>query len=486
MPSTLELPARLASLERRLWICLVLAVPVSSTPLLDLGSGTLARPLAAFPASALLLLALFRMAVLRQRPCGLGAGFPLLAAFTLYAIVSGLVFVQLRPEEIFKGQSPFGSLIRALLTWLVGVAFYFVARTQLRTATDIRLTIRLLFYGMATSIAFAGFQVFAIIERGDVLRIAQIMTDLVAVHYGGLGSRAQGMTFEPSWLATQIIVLVMPALIARAISRQDYVGVAAGRGFSRRLAGGFALALAGLLFSGSRFGIACVVGMLVLCSIVAISRGRALGAASLLLALIAGGGGVVAMSGVGAGAGAAYVVGPVLYLTGSADLGEQGEDVATGVTEALAVAGRVAAVQAAGKMWLDHPLFGVSLGNNYRYFGAYAPDWAFTSQLFTQGAKEGVGWLDPQSPEKGNAKNLFLRLLSETGLVGFAILAWFFLRQIFGGPARDGFHAYFRFATAAALGFSFLNQDTFVDPGLWIPLALCFAMNRISSAVPSE
>lgn len=479
------MPAKLNSIERNLWTCLVLAVPVSATPLLDLGSGTLARPLAAFPAGALLLLALFRICVLRQRPRGLGEGFPLLAVFTAYAVLSGLVLVQLEPEEIFKGQSPFQSLTRALLTWLVGGTFYFIARTQLRTASDVRRTIRLLFFGVAASVAFAGLQVLAIVQRGDMLRIVQKITDLFAVHYDGLGNRAQGMTFEPSWLATQIIVLVMPALIARAISRQDYVGVDAGRGFSRNLAAGFAVALAGLLFSGSRFGIVCVVGMLVLCSMVAASRGRALGAASLLLALVAGGGGVVAMSDVGAGAGATYVVGPVLYLIGGADLGEQGEDVATGVTDALAMAGRVAAAQAAGKMWLDHPLFGVSLGNNYRYFGTYAPDWAFATQLF-KGAKEGVGWLDPHSPEKGNAKNLFLRLLSETGLVGFAILAWFFLRQVFGGPAHDSFHAYFRFATAAALGFSFLNQDTFVDPGLWIPLALCSAMNRISSAIPSE
>jgi len=480
------MPATLESIERHLWTCLVLAVPVSATPLLDLGAGTLARPLAIFPAGALLLLALFRIAVLRQRPLGLGEGFPLLAIFTAYAVLSGLVLVQLEPEEIFKGQSPVQSLTRALLTWLVGVAFYFVARTQLCTASDVRRTIRLLFFGMAASVGFAGLQVLAIILRGDTLRIMQAITDLFAVHYDGLGNRAQGMTFEPSWLATQIIVLVMPALIARAISRQDYVGTPAGRGFSLRLAGGFLVALAGLLFSGSRFGIVCVVAMLVLCGLVAISRGRALGAASLFLALIAGGGGVVAMSSVGAGAGATYVVGPVLYLTSSADLGAQGGDVATDVTDALAMAGRVAAAQAAGEMWLDHPLFGVSLGNNYRYFGTYAPDWAFTTQLFTQGAKEGVSWLDPRSPEKGNAKNLFLRLLSETGLVGFAILGWFFLRQVFDGPAHDGFHAYFRFATAAALGFSFLNQDTFVDAGLWIALVLCFAMNRISRAIPSE
>ncbi|MDB5393580.1 MAG: hypothetical protein JWM91_1086 [Rhodospirillales bacterium] len=90
-------------------------------------------------------------------------------------------------------------------------------------------------------------------------------------------------------------------------------------------------------------------------------------------------------------------------------------------------------------MWPDYTAFGVSLGNNYRYFGKYAPEWAVATQLFTQAAKEGVGWLDANSPEKGNAENLNLRLLSETGLTGFVISAFFFIRRIFRGLARDSF-----------------------------------------------
>ena len=54
----------------------------------------------------------------------------------------------------------------------------------------------------------------------------------------------------------------------------------------------------------------------------------------------------------------------------------------------------------------------------------------------------------------------------------------FFLRQIFQGPARDGFHLYFRLASLLGMGFGFLNQDSFVDAGLWIPLVLCFALNQ--------
>ena len=468
---------RLARTERILWLCLLLFVPVSASPALPFGSGTLARPLAIIPAALLLLLSLFRLTVLGQRPRLDPRGFPLLAAFTLYIVLGGLLVVSTQPDDAFKGQTPLQSLVRALLTWGTGLVFYVTARLQIRNSQDIRVTLRYLFIGMSASIALAGLQVVAMVQHGELLRLVQAVTDLFAVHYDGLISRAQGMTFEPSWLATQIIVLLMPALAARALSRQETVGVPAGAGFALRLAGGLAVATAGMLFSGSRFGLACMIAMLCLGGFLAALRGRIAAAAIFLAVLLGGGGGLAVLSGFGSGAGASYVIDPIAAFAGSADVGSGAADPASALTDALVLAGRAAAAEAAALTWLDHPLFGVSLGNNYRFFGAYAPDWAFATQLF-QGNKEGAGWLDPNSPEKGNAKNLFLRLLSETGLIGFALFAAFFLRQIFQGPPRDSFHGYFRLMSTLALGFSFLNQDSFVDAGLWIPLVLCFAMNE--------
>jgi O-antigen ligase len=475
--NTLPAP-RLASIEHVLWTCLLLVVPVSATPLLPFGSGTLARPLAAFPAALLLIIAAFRIVFLRQRPVLTLAGFQLLGLFSAYILVSGLVLASLAPPEAFKGQTPMDSFLRALITWAMGLAFYLTARLNIRSDRDIRHALRCLFIGMAASIGFAAIQLAAIVAQGEMLRAVQAITDLFAVHYDGLKSRAQGMTFEPSWLASQIIVFLMPALIASSISRQDFVGVPAGRGHRLRLICGFAIAIGGLLCSGSRSGLAGIAVMLVVSGFLAARRGHMRVAAGFLLLLAAGGGGLVAMSHLGAGAGADYVVAPVAYLTGTAALDNAGTDLAADVSDTLTVAGRVAAAEAAGGMWLDHPVFGVSLGNDYRYFGKYAPDWAFATGMFTSGAKEGEGWLDPNSPEKGNAKNFFLRLLAETGLAGFLLFGLFLVRQIFLGPARDDYHAYFRLATLMALGFGFLNQDTFVETGVWIPLVLCFAMNR--------
>ncbi len=467
--------------EKALWLCLLLFVPISASPLLPFGSGTLVRPLSMAPAVLLLLLAAFRIAFLGQRPNlgDRGDGFVVLLLFVAYVAVAGLARIAFLPDEMFKGQTPLGSFIRALVTLIGGVAFYLVARLHIRTASDVRRTIRYLFIGMTASIGFAVIQVLAMVRQGQMLRTVQAITDLFAVHYDGLVSRAQGMTFEPSWLATQIIVLLIPTLIARSISWQEFVDAPAGKGHLLGLVTGFGVAVVGLLCSGSRFGLMCLVAMLLLGGMMAARRGRVFAALSFVLVIAVGGGGLAAMSGLRAGAGATYVLGPIYYLTGSADLSARDTDLTTNVTDALAMAGRVSAAQAAFAMWADHPMFGVSLGNSYRYFGKFAPEWAYSTQLFTQGAKEGVGWLDPNSPEKGNAKNLFLRLLSETGLVGFALFMVFLVRQVFAAPARNSFHAYFRLTSAVALVFGFLSQDSFADPVFWIPVVLCFAMGRL-------
>src|ERR1700744_850165 len=95
--------------EKLLWISLLLLVPVTASPLLPFGAGTLVRPLCFLPALMLLALAGWRVAALRQRWTLPRDGAPWLAAFVLYALVSGLVVVMTLPQEPFKGQTPLDS-----------------------------------------------------------------------------------------------------------------------------------------------------------------------------------------------------------------------------------------------------------------------------------------------------------------------------------------------------------------------------------------
>src|SRR4029079_4680683 len=89
--------AFLARVEHALWIGLLLLVPVSASPLLPFGAGTLVRPLSFLPALLLLALAMFRMVVLRQRPVlPRDAGW-LLGLFSVYVVLGGLVVLLNQP-----------------------------------------------------------------------------------------------------------------------------------------------------------------------------------------------------------------------------------------------------------------------------------------------------------------------------------------------------------------------------------------------------
>jgi O-antigen ligase len=469
-------------IDKILWIALLLLVPVSASPLLPFGSGTLVRPLSFAPALLILLLAAFRTIVMKQRPRSRdGNGWPLLL-FTMYVAIGGLVFLSNAPDQAFKGQTPLDSFIRALATLLVGLIFYYVARLNIRTTQDVCKALKFLFLGLSLSIAFAVLQVIAIVQRGTMLREVQALTDVFAVHYAGLMNRAQGMSFEPSWLATQIVLLMIPPLVARFLSHQAAPCKPPDKRNYAIALGGLATALTGLLCAGSRFGLVAAVLIFLLAGILALKEGHMLAAFAFIAVLLVGGAGIAAFGALSAGAGAGYVVGPVAYLVeGSVDTDDQ--DLTTALSDTLEVAGRAAAAQAAFNLWRDHPMFGVSLGNNYRYFGRYAPDWAYDTGLFASGTMEGAAWLDPNSPEKGNAKNLFLRLLSETGLVGLVLFGFFFARQVFQFRPKDKFFAYFRITAAAALVFSFFNQDSFADPCQWLVLVLCNEMGRLQSGV---
>jgi O-antigen ligase len=469
-------------LERWLWIALLLVVPISSSPFLPLGEGTTVRPLAFVPALLLLGSAAVRLLLLGQRPnfSRDRGSFALLFCFGAYVLVSGLAIVATLPDASFKGQTPLDSLMRAFATLVIGIVFYTLARLNIRTRADAALAEKWLFIGLGASIALALVQALAIFAGGDALRTVDSLTGYFTVREAGIANRGQGMSSEPSVLANQITLLIVPFLAARMISRQDFVATPRRR-MTFRIAIGFLFVLVGLLSSGSRFGLVSAVLVLIVSSLRALWRGRIFAAIGLAAVIGIGAAGVALLVDSRVGAGNGYVVGAIPAVAALSTPDFTDPDQAALISNALNVSGRVAASQSAATMWLDHPLFGVSFGNAYRNFGRYFPDWALETALFDQ-LGEGASWLDPNAPEKGNAKNLLLRLLAETGLVGAGLFLLFFVRNVFHADQGDRYFGAFRIAAAAALMISWMNLDTFADPAMWLLLAFCHAAGRIQES----
>ena len=116
----------------------------------------------------------------------------------------------------------------------------------------------------------------------------------------------------------------------------------------------------------------------------------------------------------------------------------------------------------------DIPRSGVGLGASGFWIYNNLPEWALTT------VPEIARQLDPGSRLYPNPKNFYIRLLAETGLVGFALFGIFFLAVLADSLdllRRDGFLRFLAVAGFFAwLAIALYNgtQDSFAAPNIWL------------------
>ena len=137
----------------------------------------------------------------------------------------------------------------------------------------------------------------------------------------------------------------------------------------------------------------------------------------------------------------------------------------------------------------ESPILGVGLGASGFYIYNHLPDWSLT--VVPEIAKQ----LSPESRLYPNPKNMYARLLAETGLFGL-ILFIAFLFSLLGDSltALQNNSSFARYLGTAGL-FSWIaiaiyniTQDSFATPNLWINLGIlagvsAFAIESQSSTI---
>jgi O-antigen ligase len=117
----------------------------------------------------------------------------------------------------------------------------------------------------------------------------------------------------------------------------------------------------------------------------------------------------------------------------------------------------------------ESPLTGVGLGGSGFYIYQNLPDWSLTT------VPEIAKQLNPSSRLYPNPKNLYVRLLAETGLIGFVLYFAFqfnILGEMLALYKRQ--ESWARFAMVAgifawlAIALYNLTQDSLTTPNLWI------------------
>jgi O-antigen ligase len=482
---------KLVSLSRLLWALVLVTLPVTSFRYVPfMGEGTNVRPLALYPLALLwpvLLIRLKQGKITRPWPGVL----TILLAFALAVLAVTGMGATLSPVEL-RGVEYFDRAIRALLTVAIGLGFFVAAIWMNQSEDDLKFSIKWLLVGLVFDLLWGAAQ-FVGLNSGYRQELVKFQ-NLFSVRGLVNNKRASGFAFEPSWFAGQLAALYLPWLFASLLSRYHLTKF---RWLEPLL---LLSALAGLLMTYSRSGLLVVSTAALFTFIVAgretvsafwqwvragfdpstgspvpavlaqagqdrqrwANRRAAIQAAGsrIILAVLA----VAILTGVGTFlTNKGYIA--ALFKSQKEDLFSYAVDVYVGPRLAYSVA--------ALESFQQSPWTGVGLGASGFQIYSHTPNWVLA------GVPEIAQQLSPDSRLYPNPKNLYVRLLAETGLVGFALFIAFYLAllaealSVLRQPAPAarwlGAAALFTIAAVALQGFS---QDSFAMPELWINLGL--------------
>ena len=472
----------LDNIARALWAAALLTLPVTSFRYFPLGEGTYERPLAFYPLVPLmgvLLIKLLRDGAVFPRA---GALTPL-AVFLLAALAASLLGILLAPIPI-RGQDMIGRIVRAWATVFIGVVFFIAAVWMNRNEDDLRFSVKWLFAGFIIDILWSGLQ-------GATFYLHIFPKPLVTHWQRAISlrelirtNRISGLAYEPSWLAGQISTLYLPWLFAWLLTRNHLTRF---KWLEPIL---LLLAVLLLLATFSRGGLLTVVATVILTFLLVgrtqiraawdwfangFHHGRELVLRLVVILLIVG-----------------SLSGAFIFLGQKGYMARLWNTQATTVEDFLiqnSAGARVAYMWGAMGAYQEHPLTGVGLGASGFYIYNNLPDWVQTT------VPEIARQLSPDNSLYPNPKNIYIRLLAETGLIGFFLYiafqfsilgdALFALKQKSVTMQYLGIASIF---TWLALIFYNMTQDSFAIPNLWINLGILVGMSvfMIHSGNPVE
>jgi O-antigen ligase len=481
-----------------LWCFLLVAIPVTSFPWVAKFTGrSIVSPLSGFPLIFILCLWYVPWLFIKGRLPKIA--LPLLV-FASIALLASVItpFLGIYP---FLGQVPFDRSLRALITLGAGLFFYLVASVIPSTENELRSSLRWLYFGGIVMLLWSSVQgAYALqnIAKGFsglglipsvVERIHRFFSirDLFA-------TRVTGLAYEPSFLADQLVVLYLPLWLASVVMRRSAFSSKRSV-FSIEL--GLSLwSLVILFLAQSRIGLIsafAILGTLGLVGAWQVARRiadrlyptqgtqtateephtppiwlRSLVFVGLIFLML-----VAMIAGVVLAAQVDPRVEELFEIDYSTALVQYDEPIYA-ISSKLAYAERLMYWTSGFRVFSTYPILGVGLGNSGFLFLETVPSFGYRLPEIINIANG--------SPQFPNPKNLWIRLLSETGIVGFSVfIVWLSLLALGARSLltqKKGLIAVLGLAGLLALlaqvseGFSL---DTFALPQLWIMLGLLTA-----------
>jgi len=466
---------RLANWMHVFWGLVLLSLPVTSFRYFPsfLGQAT-TQPLAFYPLAILLLI--LALTLWKRKELPLPPQVVPLAAFLLVALGTTMIGSLYAPLEL--GDVSYWA--RAIRSWgsiVVGLAFFFTAYIVSSYQKSFEKPLKWLYAGLILTILWGGIQAVAVntslIDR-DLINSIQLSFSLRPLQI----KRVSGFAYEPAWLADSLMILYFSWLAGSILT---------GYRISRYKWLEPVLAVASfviLLATLSRGGLlnALVTGSIVIAiaGFNQIKRGVAWfmspfkkgGEGSKWLRL-----GIVLAILLFLAAGFWFLNDSVYFST------LWSEGLKGGLLDYLLanrVGSRLAYNFSGLKVYSLHPWTGVGLGGSGFYMLDFYPDWAISDpsvEIATQ--------LGERFRVFPNPKNMYVRLLAETGLAGFWLFMAFLLsilgRIVYRLKSRDlisrfiGTAGLFAWVAVAMVNFT---QDSFTFPFMWVVLGMILGFDQ--------
>ena len=197
-----------------LWAIALICLPLTSFPLFSSLTGAVVAPFSILPIFIILLIGSIPL-ILRRGELP-RESLPL-AIFTFAAIIScAAAFFFFIPG--FKGKNVFGQETRALFTLAVGLTFFLVTVTWLRSGQKLKNSWKYITMGGFLSLLWTGFQAYFVLHQAEHypawMNQIQSWLAVISPAYSPRYGRVNGLTYEASWFAHQMVMLYLPLWLA--------------------------------------------------------------------------------------------------------------------------------------------------------------------------------------------------------------------------------------------------------------------------------
>ena len=486
-----------------LWALLLISIPVTSSPWVARFTGrSTVSPLAGLPLVLLVLCWLIPYLLRRGNLPSLSAPLLIFVGVALFSSV----LIPFREIYPFLGQTAIERVLRGLATLAVGVSFYLIAWHFSRSKQSMRHSLVWLYLGGVVLLAWASLQAGFLAQGNPAPLWFRKMHRLFSMR-AMLRDRVSGLAYEPSWLGDLLVTVYLPLWFSSVIHRYSVFS-----GKSTRFSIELGLLIWGAFILFASHSRIALFGVMVSLGVLGLSFGwqfvgrwieslrnkwsgfgggilgnhpnllRLALWALLLLVVIVVGLAVVRLSSL-----SDWRLERVFRMNYLEILRNSRTPLYT-IAELLAFAERVMYWEVGLGVFSRYPILGVGLGGSGFFFREYVPAYAYHLPELIRRINGSPGFPNP--------KNFWIRILAETGMIGFLVFSGWLLRLALGAinlfKKEQGWRSMIGLAgllTLMVQVFEGFSLDTFALPQLWIMLGFLSAALSPSSSgdkIPEE